>query len=528
MSRTIQRGQRGKPALDLCEEAVHLLRRAPLSLIATYYLGSVPFILALLFFWADMSGSPTARDRILPSALGMALLYLWMMTWQAIFARGLRAELAGGETAPISLAGWFRIAAFQASVQPLKLVALPVAAGLLVPFPEVYAFFHNAGLTDSTAPARRLAKLWPRENLTFLAILSLLSTVVFVDTGLAVLMLPYLMKMLLGIDTVFARSAYTFLNTTFLAIMLGLSYLVLNPFVKAFYVLRCFYGESITTAEDLRVELRASTAAVVGVLALLGAGFAQAQERDLPVQLDRSIDRVLQNPEYAWRLPRTPHLEDRNNNWFVKNTLSFLRATDRGLKQMARWIDDLAQWLGDKLGARMPPLGEERRPRAPATELRAVMVLLLSIVSGIVAYLLWRFLIARRAQAPTTPAAVAMAIDLQSDDLQADQQQPDEWLAMAQACLGRQEYRLAMRALYLSGLSLLAREKLITLHRSKSDLDYDRELRRRARQRPAVLSAFNQNLTMFERGWYGMYDVDLATIHQFEANLEQMRPRAEQ
>ena len=43
--------------------------------------------------------------------------------------------------------------------------------------------------------------------------------------------------------------------------------------------------------------------------------------------------------------------------------------------------------------------------------------------------------------------------------------------------------------------------------------------RRRARQRPALLSAFNQNLAMFERGWYGMYDVDLATIQQFEVEL---------
>ena len=85
-----------------------------------------------------------------------------------------------------------------------------------------------------------------------------------------------------------------------------------------------------------------------------------------------------------------------------------------------------------------------------------------------------------------------------------------------------------MRALYLAGLSQLAGEKLISLHRSKSDLDYERELRRRSRQRPALVTAFTENLTMFERGWYGMYDVDLATIHQFEANLEQMRPRAEQ
>jgi hypothetical protein len=519
---------KGKPALDLCEEAVHLLRRAPLSLPATYYLGSVPFILGLLFFWADMSSSATARDHIAPAALGLTLLYLWMLAWQSIFARGLRAELAGAEHAGVSLGGWLRIAAAQAAVQPWKLVALPVAAGLLVPFPEVYAFFHNASLTDSTGSARRLARLWPRENLTFLAILSLLSIVVFINAGMAVVALPYVMKTLLGIDTVFTRSPYTFLNTTFLAIVSGLSYLVLNPFVKAFYVLRCFYGESLTTAEDLRAELRANVVAILSLLALLGAGMAQAQEKDLPVQLDRSIERVLQSPEYAWRLPRTLHFNERNENWFVRNTVEFLRATDRGLKQVGRWLDDLAQWLGDRMGRRLPPVLVESKQRAPATQLRIVMVGLLTIVSGVVGYLLWRFLISQRAKTKPTPAVALPMVDLQSDHLQADQQQPDEWLSMAQACLGRQDFRLALRAFYLAGLSLLAAEKLIIPHRGKSDLDYERELRRRARQRPAVVTAFQQNLTLFQRGWYGMYDVDLATIQQFEANLNEMRPRAEQ
>jgi hypothetical protein len=518
---------KGKGGLDLCEEAVHLLRLVPTRLIATYYLGSVPFILGLLFFWADMSSSATARDHIAPAALALTLLYLWMLTWQSIFARGLRAELAGGESDAISIGGWFRIAAAQAAVQPWKLIALPVAAGLLVPFPEVYVFFHNASLMDSTGSARRLARLWPRENLKFLAILSLLSIVVFLNAGMAVVALPYLMKMLLGIDTVFTRSPYTFLNTTFLAVVSGLAYLVINPFVKAFYVLRCFHGESLTTGEDLRVELKAGIAAAL--LCTFGLLAAQPPPKDLPLQLDRSIDRVLQSPEYAWRLPRTPRLNERNENWFVRSTISFLQATDRGLKQIGRWMDDLGRWLGDRMGNRLPAIRQETKARAPATELRVAMVLLLAVVTGIVGYLLWRFLIANRAKTKPVPfEAAVVAIDLQAEDLQADRQQPDEWLAMAQACLGRQEFRLALRAFYLAGLALLAGEKLIVLHRGKSDLDYERELRRRARQRPAILDAFRQNLTLFERGWYGMYDVDLATIHKIEANLETLRPRAQQ
>jgi hypothetical protein len=209
--------------------------------------------------------------------------------------------------------------------------------------------------------------------------------------------------------------------------------------------------------------------------------------------------------------------------------VSFLQATDRGLKKVGQWLDDLARWLGDRMGRRLPPMRPDSKARAPATELRIVMVLLLAIVTGIVGYLLWRFLIKNRAKTKPVPVEqAAVDIDLQAEDLQADRQQPDEWLAMAQDCLGRQEFRLALRAFYLAGLSLLAGEKLFVLHRGKSDLDYERELRRRARQRPAMVDAFHQNLTMFERGWYGMYDVDLAIIHKIEANLDALRPRAEQ
>ena len=368
-----------------------------LALLATYYLGSVPFILGLLFFWADMSSSATARDHVVPPRSGMTVACIFGCSpGKPIFARGLRAELAGGET-PASASGRVVSDCSVSSRRPaLKLVALPVAAGLLVPFPEVYAFFHNASLYRiHRAPHRKLARLWPRENLTFLAILSLLSVVVFLNTGMAVVALPYLMKMLLGIDTVFTRSPYTFLNTTFLAIVSGLSYLVLNPFVKAFYVLRCFYGESLTTAEDLRVELRAERcrvglrAGAVGACLAHGAG-----------QGSTAATGPVHRPGFAKprvRLASAAHVtpQERNDNWFVRSTVSFLRATDRGLKQVGHWIDDLAQWLGDRIGKPLPQFKKESSTRAPATQLRVVMVVLLTIVSGIVGYLLWRFLIGR-------------------------------------------------------------------------------------------------------------------------------------
>jgi len=47
-----ERRQLDKGAIELIEEAVQLLRRAPAASLAIYYAGALPFVLALLYFWA--------------------------------------------------------------------------------------------------------------------------------------------------------------------------------------------------------------------------------------------------------------------------------------------------------------------------------------------------------------------------------------------------------------------------------------------------------------------------------------------
>src|SRR5438094_561854 len=82
--------QQGQGAFELIEQAFHLLRLAPASILAGYYLGTAPFVLCALFFWSDMSRSAFAEQRLAGGALGLALLFFWMKTWQAIFAPAKR------------------------------------------------------------------------------------------------------------------------------------------------------------------------------------------------------------------------------------------------------------------------------------------------------------------------------------------------------------------------------------------------------------------------------------------------------
>ncbi|MBM4142600.1 MAG: hypothetical protein FJ225_03260 [Lentisphaerae bacterium] len=301
-------------ALDVITDAFHLLRSAPLAVLAAYYAGAAPFVLAFLFFWSDMSRSAFAARRSLAAALGMALMFLWMKIWQAVFAAGLRDLVAGARAAW----GWRRVArlaAVQTALQPPGMLVIPLALFLMAPFYAAHAFYQNVtALGDGSGGdvrevarrALRLATLWPRQNhvviwllspwllcagmlaafgaarlvvsltpelhhmqgllwfaaalmLIFLAVLPLAPFGCAVAANVAALLIvaPRMLHALLGMQTVFTLSGWhAVFNTTFLMSVFGISYLCLDPVMKAVHVLRCFAGEARRTGEDLLVELK--------------------------------------------------------------------------------------------------------------------------------------------------------------------------------------------------------------------------------------------------------------------------------
>ncbi len=85
-----------------------------------------------------------------------------------------------------------------------------------------------------------------------------------------------------------------------------------------------------------------------------------------------------------------------------------------------------------------------------------------------------------------------------------------------------------MRALFLANLAYLGGNSLIAIDRGKSNDDYARELRRRTRSKPEILPVFNDTVTVFERSWYGMYDVTAELVTRVEDNLAATRARVEQ
>ncbi len=314
------RHARDRSALDICEESFNLLRAAPWRVLACYAAGTVPFLLGLMYFWADMSRSAFAARHLAPGSLGLAILFVWMKCWQAVFAAELRAFAVRAAPPAWTVFRVIRLVGAQASIQPYGLVLIPLAALAVFPFYAVYSFFQNvtalgAGEGDRVRELLRRSwrhgLLWPLQNHILIWLLSpwLLSfgmmmavgamwiaqavapdlpavygaaafwlasvvlyylilplapfgAVVAGNIAAVLLILPALLSALTGSENVFTLSgAGGFMNTTFLMTVFSLSYLFLDPLAKTAYILRCLYGDSLQTGEDLRGELRQIQAA---------------------------------------------------------------------------------------------------------------------------------------------------------------------------------------------------------------------------------------------------------------------------
>lgn len=526
-------------ALEILDGAVHILRAAPALDLAAFYVGAVPFALGILHFWMDMRRGAFAHRHAGAAALGVAALYLWMKVWQAVFARRLRGRLSGAGV-PTGVRPWARHLSAQIALQPLALFALPVAFVLTLPFGWVYAFFQNLSLTGDAAPARRLAALWPGQNHFLIAILSLFGLFVFLNLATLLFVSPWILRALFGIETAFSQSPTSMLNSTFLLVAIVMTWLATAPLARAAYVLRCFRGESLTTGEDLRADLRAPIAgsgaaslammilAAMAAAAPIASAAPAATPADAPApgvgapreaaagalrsdDLDRAIRAVLETPEFSWRLPReAPPQEQRGR---MARFLGTVNDTVGGWwRTLTGWLEPVGRWIRN-LFERLPAAAPDKDTASGWPGLLPWIVgILIAAAIAVVAHGVMR----TRRRGTQAAAAVVTVAAIPDDDSAAAEVPADRWIEASRDCAARGDLRGAARAVYLAMLSCLGERRLIAPARSKSNRDYLRELRRRTVENPEIPARFEAGLAGFERVWYGPHPATedlVSTLH---------------
>ncbi len=588
--------QREHNSLSLMNEAIYLLRAGGTGSGVYYYLGTLPFILALLYFWNDMSSSGYGREALPVHCLILAASFIWMKTWQTIFTRRLYHLRLGLPTPHFSMTQFWQILSRQATIQPWGLVLLPLAMILMFPFGWVHAFFQNATTLDDGNPdtkvvadALKFAKLWPKQNHLIIWILSpllmgftliiclgfaalmmhlagdfgffwaglgsaawiflaiiiiiiglwpcspLAFTVAF-NIGLVFFMIPILGNSLFGIQTVFLQAGvYGMANTTMLLAIYATTHLILDPILKAAYILRCFHGQSVTSGHDLLADLKGYSRKGVATLAIIlalacipGHSHAGAQlldyEQGRSSQLNEAIDTTLQSPEYRWRIPKeTIHTDSEQNlDWFfnfirpVTDILGdWLATLGQGLADFFKWLTTLFDFK------RETPEGFEIDWSKMAKN-SAIILAIIASVLGI--WYIYKYYKANKATATSVENdSPVVTPDLRSEDISANLLPENEWLAMAQKMVSENNLRLALRALYLAGLAYLDEQQIIRIKPSKSNKEYSREIIRFGHSFPKLPKLFEANVHLFERGWYGNYAVGQEELAAFTKNQKEIR-----
>jgi len=550
----------GPSALALIEDAVHLLRRAPASAWLFHFLGAGLWVLAILFAWAYVSWFRPTRDELATGALLLVVLYAWLKTAQSEFCARLMSLRLGAPAEKFTLRRAARLAASQFAPHALGPVILVITGVITIPFARAWLYFQNTTVLGADAKnnennsdesdAMTLAKLWPRQGWLGLLVIAALALLVFINIGIAFYLTPNLARTLFGVENFMSVSGWSVLNTTFIMSVAALTWFAIDPLVKAFCVLRVFHGRARRTGADLLIEMEharvSRSAAVLVVLALFAcasllpcastlaqetppppAPSSQTQTQVAPAELNHAIDEVLDRGEFRWQMPpsKTQAADDSN---FITRLFNWLYDV---LKSVARAVANFITWLQNLFSRRNldgMPVPEPTTESAQGLPL--LQLFLYGLVAVLVGLLIWVFFTAwRKSDAPTVNATkanpgTAATPDLTDENVQAAQLPSDGWLKLAreQAALG--EWRLALRALYLAHLARLDAEGLLTLKRYKTNLDYERELRRRALQRASLADWFAARRREFEETWYGSARPDAEQVRVWFDEVEKGVP----
>jgi hypothetical protein len=545
-------------ALGSIELATRLLRRAGTSAWSLYHVGTLPFLVALLWFCAEMSQSPYAEAHLGEGAGLLAVAYMWMKTWQALFVQQLMALLRD-DGRRLDARSAARIALLAAIIQPTGLLVTTLASLLVLPLGWVIAFYHHA-LVACEPKARSAfavvqaamghARLWPRHNHVLLFVLSLFGSVVFLNVFVSFIFLPNLVHALTGIDGTLLVHGWNPLNSTLLATTGAVAFALVDPLLKAAYAVRAFQAESRERGSDIEVALRqlrqrrARKLALLALpLALLGAvSPAQAALESRPAEpslglprtlerraaektrLDAKLDEVLARPDFAWRTPRDDAPERSAHRGWLERAYTVVADTAR---TVSRWIEDTIEWL---LGLDTEPGQPDANERSAWRNWAGGSTVLLAVVALALA-LLW---VLRRIRSSNASACTHDGVDQglaskqDAQDLAPDRLPESEWVAEAARWLETGERRLALRALFLANLAYLAQVGLVMpaggAHKSVGD--FRRELGRRAHAYPVLYEAFCATAAIFEPIWYGDDPVTDAALERFARDSERMRDDA--
>jgi hypothetical protein len=511
-------------AVRLLEDALALVKRADSKAWAIYLFGVVPFFALLLFEVTDLVQNPFVGEHLMLMGFGLAALYFWLHVSQSVFCAYLHGALT---ERGISWKEQFSSAASsQFILAGSKLVLWPVALILVIPHAAITMFYQHSLLAAeesgnrdwraTLAESKRDAVYRQSQTIWMLILILLLRALLCINLFVLLFVLPQLWKILTGMESNVTRAPAVLLNPTSLTALCILAYLGLDPIVKAACVLRRFARQSETSGQDLRLKVATLHRLTVLVL-FVGFLCAPVRASVSAEQMTTAIHNVFRDPANTWNLPAVEHPKRAASGFeaFLDSIVSRIGKTWSDAKSAVR---SLLERLRRIFSSESNP-AHRKQPPMSTGEAWILMGTFFGLLAVSLLFSFWNRRKRPKLQVVTATTDVAMPMTCIPEDVEAASQTEDRWLSLAQQYRASGDFRLALRALYLSNLAILARENIITLARGKSNLDYLREVQRRAKRLGREVSnAFQANVQLFERSWYGAYPASEEALDLFLRN----------
>jgi hypothetical protein len=496
-----------------------------------------------MFFIFRFSNFHSTDLDIIRWALLMTALFCWKNFFQSLLSGRIMNIVARREPRKLTLKNAAMIFFKQTVVQLSGLLlvvfaaAFPFSSWILFPVLLVLpALLYTAGVINAIEPERAFRSFLKKTSLhisyDFMKMLAAMLIIIVgililtVNVAAIIFFIPFVLKSFWGVDTEFtiagAMSASLFFNTTLWSIIFCLVWLIIDPFCRIVYVLRVFYFESIGKGWDIQAALNriSATAAKAVVIFILlttplmlsaetgKASPASRENRISAVQLEKQIDKTLDNLEFQWR---SPHKVSREESWIKYYIMKALEYCMKTLESIIEYIVDFfrskskssSSSSGSGIGALFLGL------------LNILKFLIPALLIAIIAVIAWRKFRNRGKTGNTKLVSSERRPDLTRKDITANELEEQEWLKLSSELLEKGEFKLSLRALYLACISALAQRKLLLVRRYKTDYEYLNELRRRAHAMPQLIPVFENNVSIFQRVWYGDYPADRTMIEQY-------------
>jgi hypothetical protein len=540
--------------LEMLEQAFYVLRSLRIHQVMPQLVSAGLFLWALLSAFADLSQAGESRFMIEEWALILAVLYLHMKVWQSVFSRWVWRELQGGEAlAPL---GWRAALRQTCALWGIHAWSFPLhlLAAILLPLAWVYAGYQACTTLVYTRPMGRqaLRTLWreswraclyqPINNHTLLAFLFGFGAIVWAAVYFTALMAPYLIHLFTGEQNALTLHPFAYaLNTLLITSTIGFTWLITSPFFRIVYTLRLFYSLSRQSGEDLLARMKGlSKKSVAGmVMAMLffaSVGPATAADKSPPPvpttaeiqEMDRLIKTSTSSAQYRWApRPDKSKLKQEIDDQKKSGWVQWIRRTFEKIGKLMRKIREAI--FGENYNDKNP--GEEGKEAWWASWYKNLETWIW-ITIGTTVLLLSYGLYQWRKNKKKTPsveglARPALSDDWQENDAAAMDLADDEWLRLAQEQLQLGDHRRAVRALYLACLARLHEQKLVRLHRAKTNREYRHELSWHAGRRPELPSVFAEVVQIFEKVWYGHFRPDEGTVTELRHHYERIAPEGQ-